>query len=1022
MEQTERWIDIYQKAGVYSLAAAVLLLAAVVVLAVRFRIFHLFGECSGRSRKRAVEELRKKGRTAGVVLLLILGFGGQSLEAKATEEVKPPLLEAEWRDEKGRKLKTFYQTGAFLQVKILWEAEVLDKEKTYLSLTAKDAKGEEISCPETNAIHGKSWMELEEVFSKKEEVQRISFRLETEAIYTLEAEIWDPVADRAEKQVLGSYCLDRSAPEIKEGNLQQPEPGDFTFTAKEQTILEKWICERTFGYFCKPVVQVHIQAQDLVSGVSKITYEYEGVDADGKKILEKGTAETACFEIPGDFRGVVRAKAWDHAGNSMKVFAQSVPLWAETEDTHQTYAKAELISVEGEKGKEHFFRGDVVYRVRMEDAYSGIRKITFRAGTQQEVVTFENSKEQAITESEQRFVVEAEQNSNEIQTEIFFTDFAGHRTEVEGLPEIHVDTARPKVFVFWDNLDARNGNYYKNSRTASIEVQERNFVPEEVELELSGMAKPKLSWNHEAGSGCEGGEKVESLGHVDDCRWTAKLLFERDGRYTFGVSCKDAAGNAGTWGKTETFVIDRTAPKIQVFWTPAKGAAGGFFRQKRRAVVEVQEKHFTPKDGKIQVQASNRGTEIPAPVPGGFQSFGEDVWRAGISFETDGEYLLQASCEDMAGNEAVSYVSEKFVIDRTAPQITFLGVTEASANAGVAVPKLQIFDTNYAANLVEVTVERSKREGSLPPMRVSEGLYGSIRSWEDLPHVQENDDLYRFWVKVQDKAGNVSEESLHFSLNRFGSVYSLGTHTKEACERYYLQERPTIVLSEYNADELEEIEITSSREGEVTVLQEGTDYQLEKSGDERTWKCYTYEINADTFEKDGTYTVTVTSKDRAGNRSSNSLKGVPVIFTVDRSAPEVLVSGVEEGGRYRSPEQTVLVEIVDSFALEKAEVWMNGKMAGAYTWEHLKKSQGKLKFSVTESHDWQTLSVKVWDRAGNTAISKEIRFLVTESLWFQFWRNETAVLLTAGIGGTVFAAVSWILVRRKRKACIPETM
>ena len=55
------------------------------------------------------------------------------------------------------------------------------------------------------------------------------------------------------------------------------------------------------------------------------------------------------------------------------------------------------------------------------------------------------------------------------------TDLAGNSGEYGQTDEFTIDKTIPVITVSYDNNSARNGNYFKEVRTAIIKVQEHNF-------------------------------------------------------------------------------------------------------------------------------------------------------------------------------------------------------------------------------------------------------------------------------------------------------------------------------------------------------------------------------------------------------------------------------------------------------------------------------------------------------------------------------------------------------------------
>ena len=1056
MGKAEQMIKMYRNLSLGCAAAASGLLIVAVVLFAVFRIPEIWKLDIGPGRKSGKRKSRRKKLGRLLVLgVLLLGWA-DTASAQETVIQDGPAIEAVWKNAQGERLQEYYQTGECLEMELtIWE-EHLDKEHTVFYLSAADISGRELDCPEREWLNEKSWADLEQGLSEEPETAHpwvelqeeegkytLRISLQTEARYSCSAVIQDESGNQAEgERLLGAYCLDRTAPKIQTVYDTEGHPtGDITWEAQEQTFLRKLIHGVSFGCFCKPVLKVRIQARDTISGISEITYTYEGLKGEEQEevcvteTVRKGEElqedpDHACaftvLTLPQTFQGTVRATASDCGGIPMEEYSETVPLLSESEETHKRCAKAQLLSLEGEGKQEHFYRSDIRISFALKDTFSGLRRVEFRAGDEEQIQSWEEENQEAVTEADAVFEVSASKlNQNRISLSAVMTDLAGHQMEVEGLPLIHMDTRAPEVEVQWSNLEARNGNYYKADRTAVILVKERNFDPEDVELTITGMEVPALSWNHLAGAGCQGGSEPEDPGHCDDCIWRTEVNFDQDGVYTFGFSCVDAAGNRGSYGKTEEFVLDKTSPVVKVFWNPAEGKNGKYFNQKRYAIVEVREENFAPADAEIRITASDLEVRTKVPEAGPLRPFSDESWRAGVSFAWDGEYQLEVECMDLAGNVSELYQSDTFVVDLTRPALVFEGPAERSANPGSIHLGLRVTDANYAPEEVEIVLTGCHGTGQLPACRREETGEGGVWSWAPFSWIPENDDLYGLSVSAVDLAGNQTENTFHFSVNRFGSVYVLEEKTKKLAGTEgscYTNQAPELIITEYNADFLEEQKVSYSLEGEETVLEPEKDYTTEVSGDADTWKCIRYRVFPENFQREGTYTLLLTSKDRAGNRSGNSWKEAGLLFTLDRTSPEILISGIEEHGQYRSSSHEIQVELVDAFALERAEVYLNGRKAAAFDRELLQKNQGVFRYTVSESHDWQRLSVKAWDRAGNEGTSEQVTFLVTGNLLIQFLKNSRQVALAAGILAVGIGFAMWLWIQRKRNTCNPKSM
>lgn len=93
---------------------------------------------------------------------------------------------------------------------------------------------------------------------------------------------------------------------------------------------------------------------------------------------------------------------------------------------------------------------------------------------------------------------------------------------------------KPEIRVTYDRNQPERDGLYREPRTATVTVKERNFDPGDVEFFITNTegSLPEISgWSH-SGSG------EESL-------HSCKVAFQEDGTYTFRVAVMDLAGNQG---------------------------------------------------------------------------------------------------------------------------------------------------------------------------------------------------------------------------------------------------------------------------------------------------------------------------------------------------------------------------------------------------------------------------------------------------------------------------------------------
>ena len=219
--------------------------------------------------------------------------------------------------------------------------------------------------------------------------------------------------------------------------------------------------------------------------------------------------------------------------------------------------------------------------------------------------------------------------------------------------------------------------------------------------------------------------------------------------------------------------------------------------------------------------------------------------------------------------------------------------------------------------------------------------------------------------------------------------------------------------------------ISSGRDGNLTTLTEGEDYTVRESGAEDSWKQYTYTIDKENFETEGNYTVTIESEDQAENLSSTQVKKVQsptdetqlyeLEFAVDKTAPTVVLTGIEDGGQYRSNIRDVTVNTSDNIAMGDVKVYLgNSDEATTFSAEDIQAADGELAYTIPSSNTRQDIRAVATDAAGNTSETEINRVLVTSNLFVQFYSN-TPLLAGSIAGVVVIAAALWYFLIFKRK-------
>jgi len=525
-------------------------------------------------------------------------------------------------------------------------------------------------------------------------------------------------------------------------------------------------------------------------------------------------------------------------------------------------------------------------------------------------------------------------------------DMSDNHEQKEG-SKFGVDTTAPEVTLEFDENDPKNEKYYNSSRTATLTVTDFSFYEDGAKLEIG----------EEVG-------KAEADGWVNTGVnvYTRTIKFAEDGIYNLKFSCQDKAKNKSEEVKEKEFVIDRTAPEINVSYNKIAVGNEKFYKDTRVATVDIKEMSFA--DKLVEVIPQNIPDVASVPGLSGFTSTNFNN-VSHISFSEDGTYGYTIKCSDLAGNTATEFTSDVFIIDKTAPEVSFSGVENYSANNGVVAPTVVYGDKYIDIDASNVVLKGANNGGVNVGCEIKPMENGFSVSYNDFAHDKKMDDLYVLEATVRDKAGNETKDKLVFSVNRHGSVFVVGDVAKQFNEKYYINEPKDITITEINIDELTQKSVSISRDGDIKDLRKGKEFSVKQQGDETSWKTYTYRISKDNFNTDGVYAVTVYSKDKATNVQDNKSRDAEVSFAIDMTAPGIVAAGIEENTTYKQESLDFNLNVTDNMGVTKLTVCNNGKEIDSCTGEELEAKGGVRSLTLKESDKEQEITVIAEDVAGN---------------------------------------------------------
>lgn len=788
----------------------------------------------------------------------------------------------------------------------------------------------------------------------------------------------------------------------------------------------------TFDIFRDSAYDVRFNAKDGTSGVKSIEYyktrlplgSEEEVEAiKSWKVLgtEGNLAErNGSFGISPDEQFVVYEKITDYAGRVTYIYPTNGAV------ADNTQPEISITEVNRNASSNGIYNEDIVLHVDVQDptngdTYSGLERVWYDVSASgnvsaSETITLMDNSDNRV-QSHQNWsgnitIPASRYNSNDIRVQVHALDFSGNQYDSEVVP-LSIDITEPTIQVTYDLNSPLNDRYYNATRTATVVVTERNFDESAVRFDITNTdgTQPSISgWSHSSDSGVS-----------DSATHTCRVTFSADGDYTFTLNTTDLAGNDSNYTRVDEFTIDQTDPTIQVSYDNNNDAVAGYYNAERTATITINEHNFNASEVNAQITARLQNRGVSAPGIGGWSTRG-DVHTASVTFSADADYTFDVDYTDLAGNAAADYDQDSFTIDQTDPEIEFFDIEDKSANKDTVAPGVSYSDINYDENGVKITIEGAEPDHSEEAV---DGRHTDIPNGEsikmaDFEHTEDNDDVYTMTAEITDRAGNTTEESIVFSVNRFGSTYVFSDETREYLapeegdEYIYTNEPQDIEVTERNVDTLVNNGIFYGRDGELVNLEEGTDYTVRESGSDVSWKEYRYDISKDNFEQEGHYTVTIDSEDRAENLMNNQTKGLDIEFVVDKTAPSVVITGIEEDA-YTADTRDMVINVTDNTAAKQVEVLIGGQVVETFDQEMIQESGGKLTYTINSSSSPQLVEAVAVDKAGNEAVSEAHTVLVSANLFVQYINNTPLLIGSIILLLVIAGAVCYIVIIRKRR-------
>lgn len=434
-----------------------------------------------------------------------------------------------------------------------------------------------------------------------------------------------------------------------------------------------------------------------------------------------------------------------------------------------------------------------------------------------------------------------------------------------------------------------------------------------------------------------------------------------DGSYTFTVTVTDVAGNQQTSAPLKVTIDGTlTTPVIELAAGEDSGTVGDRLTKHDRPVFDIRQVDSDVTRVMVKVTYNGKTHEEAAVFTNG-------QWRFTPSASwADGSYQLAVVVEDLAGNVKESAPLEvRIDTTTTINNIVLLNDTGVQNDqlTNVAKPSFRI-DVPGDVIQVRVTLDGGANWNVIRKNADGQWIFESPNTLGDGTHTLR--------VEATDEAGNIANKDLVFNIDTNIQVPTIaldagqdtGANTADNITNI---SRPTFTIGNVDPDVIK-----------VVVTIDGHNYNATKVG--AGWQ-----FTPGNAIPDGSYNITVTVEDKAGNTATS--KPLPVV--IDTTAEIESVTLVTDSGDSDVDNITKVDKPQFSIVTADDITHVRVKIDNAANWIELTKGgDGRWIFNVGSAlpDGKHTLLVDVTDIAGNVA-QETLQFTIDTTL-----REPTIVL------------------------------
>lgn len=347
----------------------------------------------------------------------------------------------------------------------------------------------------------------------------------------------------------------------------------------------------------------------------------------------------------------------------------------------------------------------------------------------------------------------------------------------------------------------------------------------------------------------------------------------------------DRSGNISEASKT--YSIDTTAPTVTAGIANGTAHNGSYYNSDLTVNIAITERNFN--GGEVQVTLNGNTQTVQWDDDG--STVGQDgtVHHASFPINGDGDYTYSVSYTDRAGNPGNTVSSDKFTIDKKAPEatITFDVGDDTKDDAyynSVRTATFAVEEHNYGSAVIKITKDGTDVSGSY-----------DLNNWKPNDHagdnhtqsvtLKEESGYYQVSITVTDMAGNTFQtSSKKFYIDLAAPEVHINVeNVKNGAPSNDKTITPSISIVDHEGNldpesislKVTVVKLTDENEIKSFTALDYHGLSAWKDGDgsiklDNENSPNEISFNMNNLEEDGIYTITVSASDLAGNTGGQS--------------------------------------------------------------------------------------------------------------------------------------------------------